>query len=595
MPVENLPVISAFYDVQRFTQFGSQDLANFYQVQGLATKGQNALYPTMGRRSVNVLGVNRLVFSSEPRAIFRSINYMYVFIGAQVYQIDRYFDVRVLTNPAFDRVTGEIWFDSLVAGDLVFCMFSADTEAGRKLFVIQEIANAPVMTLVTDNNAPPNPRFVTAFGNRFVVSVGDSQQFFLSVIGAGGNSYNPATVFQASPNNASLFASASGKIGQMATLHNQLFIFNDFTTDIWSNVPSAVFDVTFPWKLNTSYNFDYGIADPYSLDVDFGMMCWLAKNKNGLVAFMMSTGQNPQPISTQAVNVWIQRSQDVDSLGQFSSQRANGFLYQWENSVFYRVSTGDYIDYGDLDVASNALSLEYNFSAETWHRCIELNGERNRIQRHVFFNNRHLVTVQDEGAIYEMRGDIYHNEVRNTEQQNIQAPDAFIRLPMRYELVTRQIYQPDYSEFITDYVEIDFVFGDKTFYKSNAPFLDTTFIIDEQSPPGAPIYIVDETSEPGNEVFLVTQDGNTPSFDDNHYNQLFRPYIALLFSDDGGVTFHTADLREFSQLGQYRWRMRWYELGPSRNRVYKLVCVSSAPIVILGAVQSIRRASGGAN
>ena len=41
--------------------------------------------------------------------------------------------------------------------------------------------------------------------------------------------------------------------------------------------------------------------------------------------------------------------------------------------------------------------------------------------------------------------------------------------------------------------------------------------------------------------------------------------------------------------------MRWNELGTSRNRCYKLVCVSGAPIVILGAVRNTRRASGGAN
>jgi len=74
-----------------------------------------------------------------------------------------------------------------------------------------------------------------------------------------------------------------------------------------------------------------------------------------------------------------------------------------------------------------------------------------------------------------------------------------------------------------------------------------------------------------------------------------KPHIELYWSDDGGVTFQSADLREFSQLGFYRWRMRWYELGPSRNRCYKLVAVSSAPIVVLGACQSVRRSSGGAN
>ena len=168
---------------------------------------------------------------------------------------------------------------------------------------------------------------------------------------------------------------------------------------------------------------------------------------------------------------------------------------------------------------------------------------------------------------------------------------------MRYELTTPQIFEEDYSEFITNYIEIDFVFGDKDFYQYNAPFDNTAFLITEDpAPDGSPIYIIAEDPAPdGSPVFLIAEDGNTPSFSDIHYYDLFKPHIELYYSDDGGVTWLSADLRPFSQLGQYRWRMRWYELGTSRNRAYKLSCVSSAPVVVLGAVQDRERASGGAN
>jgi len=201
-----------------------------------------------------------------------------------------------------------------------------------------------------------------------------------------------------------------------------------------------------------------------------------------------------------------------------------------------------------------------------------------------------LVTVQDDPALYEMAGNIYHNELRNAAQSDPQATDAFLKYPMRYELVTQQIFLPDYSEFMDEYVEIDFVFGNKTFYQSTAPFLNAVFVVSEDSTPESPIYLVSEDDK-----FIITEDSNTPAFDDNHYNDLFKPHIELYYSDDGGETFTYADVRPFSQLGQYRWRMRWYELGCSRNRCYKLICVSSAPIVILGGVRNTRPVSGGAN
>ena len=245
---------------------------------------------------------------------------------------------------------------------------------------------------------------------------------------------------------------------------------------------------------------------------------------------------------------------------------------------------------GDLDIEQAANSVEFNFATGKWGRVIELNGERNRIQKHIYFNNIHLVIVQGDPAIYQMAGNIYYNETINSAQTNPQAPDAFLKFPMRYELVTRQIFLPDYSEFLDEYVEIDFVFGNQTFYRSNAPFLNTVFIVGENSTPDVPIYMLSETDQ-----FIITEDSGTPTFDDNHYFALFKPYVELYYSDDGGETFIYADVREFSPLGQYRWRMRWYELSTSRNRCYKLVCVSSAPIVILGGVRNTRRISGGSN
>lgn len=270
-------------------------------------------------------------------------------------------------------------------------------------------------------------------------------------------------------------------------------------------------------------------------------------------------------------------------------------MYQYENTIFYRASAGSYEDFGLLDKTESANAIEFNFSTNKWARVTELNGERNRIQKHIYYNNKHLVTVLGDNAIYDMAGNIYHNELRrpNTLPQDA---NAFAKYPMRYLLVTDHIFQEDYSEFITDYIEIDFVFGDKTFYKNNTAFLNAQFLISETpAPDGSPQYLIDESSINGEPVFLLGEEGNTPTFDDNHYNALFKPHIELYVSDDGGVTFWTADLRLFSPLGEYRWRMRWYELGVSRNRCYKLMAVSSAPIVILGAVQNIRRASGGAN
>jgi len=588
--IEQLPIF-CYYDVQRFTQFGAMDCANWYGIQVESGKKTQALYPAMGRQHVRFLNQNRLVFNSEPRAEYKSINYLYVVEGTSVYQYDRFYNRKTLGISV--ALGTPIWFATLAAGSTVYNMMTD----GNTIFLITESGASVTAVPITDPNAPGGsttggkPLYVAAFGNRFVVSKADTPEFYLSTINVTGGA--SACFSFGSPAQA-LFAQASGVIGQFAVLHNQLYIMCDFVTDVWANIITqiTVGSVTreFPWKLNSSYNFDFGIADPHSLSVDFGMMVWLAKNANGLVSFMMSNGQAPQDISSQAINVLLENSRNPDTTSPFLDTEVSGFLYQYENTVFYRVSAGVYEGSGDLDIDDNASCVEYNFEAQNWARCIELNGERNRIRKHVYFNNQHLVTVIGDPAIYAMAGNIYHNELRNENQADPQATDAFNKYPMRYELVTKQLFLPDYSEFVDEYVEIDFVFGNKTFYKSNAPYLNAVYIVDEDSTPESPIYLVTEDDK-----FIIAEGSNTPSFDDNHYNALFKPHVELYYSDDGGETYLPADVREFSPLGQYRWRMRWYELGISRNRCYKVVCVSSAPIVILGGVRNTKRVSGGAN
>lgn len=586
--IEQLPIF-CYYDKQRFTQFGSMDCANWYGIQVESGKKKQALYPAMGRQHIRFLNQNRLVFNAQPRVEFKSINFLYVVDGTTVYQFDRFYNRKVL--PISITLGTPIWWATLAVGTLVYNMMTD----GSKIYVIKEDGSSVTAEVVTDPNAPGGtttggkPLYVAAFGNRFVVSIKGTPDFYLSTINLSGTASTYFTI-----NGEALNARASGVIGQFAVLHNQLYIMCDFTTDIWANIITqiTVGSVTreFPWKLNTSYNFDFGIADANSLAVNFGMMVWLAKNADGLVSFMMSNGQTPQDISSQAINVLLENSSHPETLSPFLITEVDGFLYQYENTVFYRAAAGTFVGFGDLDIIDNANSIEYNFETQTWGRCIELNGERNRIQKHVYFNNTHLVIVQGDPAIYQMAGNIYHNELRNLNQINDQADDAFLKFPMRYELVTKQIYLDDYAEFSDEYVEIDFVFGNKTFYRSCAPFINTVFIVDERSTPTNPIYVVTEDDK-----FIITEGSNAPTFDDNHYCALFKPHLELYFSDDGGETFLPADLREFSPLGQYRWRMRWYELGCSRNRCYRLVCVSSAPIVILGGVRNTKRVSGGAN
>ena len=591
MPVKPLEMMN-FFDEQRFTQYSPQSCSNWYLVDTPSGKKGKALYPTMGRKHISSLGATLLNFSAQPRALFKSVSFAYAVVGGVIYQIQPNFSVAKISNSSFTSTSGDVFFAFLPVVQVPHANSYVQTTyvafvADNQMYIFNE-ANTGSFAKVTDPLAPPLPNAIAAFGNRFAVSSQGSTQFWLTQINLGGTTVDPTMIFNIA--GAAVFAQESGIIRQMGVLHNNLFIFTDYTTGIWSNTISTVTNAfassNFPWKKNTSYDFDYGIADPNSLDIDFGMMCWLGQNRNGLVQFLSSNGQSPQPFSTQAVNTLLQRIANYANPGtSLLTLETDGFLYQYEDTRFYRVSIGPYNDTNLLGFPSLASTLEYNFETQTWHKCTELNGQRNIVDNHVFYSNKHLVSCLGQKCLYDMSGRYYFNEL-----QDSGSPTGFIANPFRYENITPIIFEQDYSEFMTKYIQIDFVWGDGFLY-SQGPYDGVVFIIEEGTAGSNPTYMVAEDGV----TYIIKEGTQYPDPDSSTYAALFKPHIELYWSDDGGVSFNSADVLEFSQLGVYSWRMRWYQGGCSRNRVYKLICVSPVAIVILGAVQLVERASGGGN
>lgn len=584
MTIKALPIFGD-YDKQQFVQFNPSDLANWNLVENKQSKKGFALYPTMGRRHVRILDQNVLNFDNEPRIQYKSVRYQYVFEGDNVWRYDRSFNRIKLTVTNFQTTSGIIYFTYLVVPGYTLVAFTD----GLGMWVHNEATNNTVK--ITDSNLPAKPTALIAFGNRIAITGENSSQYVLSKVNLGplsGANIDPANCFTLSGGQLSAYETEN--IVNFAVLHNTLYVFLESTTSVWSNTPSTfpsvdgAATVQFPWRKNTTYNFDYGLAQPLAMDTDFGRMVWLGQNQDGLTQIVSSSGDQPIPISTKAIDILLERDAIADELSPFLAKDAELFLYQYQNTVYARLSAGKYFNFGVLDVEDEANSIEYNFDTKTWKRCIELNGERNRVQDHIYFADRHLVTVRGEKTIYEMSGQFFTNEVRNPDQDNVQAADAFIPEPFRYERVMQIVAEEDYGEFLTDFVQIDFVWGDRTFINSNDPFENTVFIIDEDGS-----FLVTESGE-----FIIEDGSNFPVIGSKTYYNWFKPSIELYVSDDGGVSYWPADVREFSQLGIYSWRMRWYQLGPSRNRVYKLIAVSPSPIVILGAIMDVRRASEGA-
>ena len=124
----------------------------------------------MGRQHLTSQGQNQLVFSTEPRLIFKSINYFYVVDGTQIFQYDKFFNQK--TMPIGISLTGNIWYSILTVQTLVYIVLTDET----KYYIITEDGTSVTMGIVIDPNAPGggnnpgSPAFVATFGNRIVIS-----------------------------------------------------------------------------------------------------------------------------------------------------------------------------------------------------------------------------------------------------------------------------------------------------------------------------------------------------------------------------------------------------------------------------------------
>src|ERR1041385_4259513 len=137
MLIQELPIF-CYYNKQRFTQFGSMDCANWYAVGVPDTKKNQALYPAMGRKHINFLNQNRLVFDDEPRTIFKTINFFYVVVGTRVFQFDKFYNQKLIGNVL---LTGSLWFDFLPVGNVVYGLLTDETN----IYLIKEDGSTTTM------------------------------------------------------------------------------------------------------------------------------------------------------------------------------------------------------------------------------------------------------------------------------------------------------------------------------------------------------------------------------------------------------------------------------------------------------------------
>lgn len=269
-------------------------------------------------------------------------------------------------------------------GTLATSSGCVDMAWGTTQLVIVDGPNGYVLTLATNAFAQiSDPAFygsdrVGYLDGYFIFSKPGSEEFYLSDL-------DNALVFDATDTAFAL--SSPDDIVSFVVAHSELFLFGDYTTEVWYDAAGADFLLA----KNKGANIEVGCIAAHSVrKIDNGIM-WIGRDRSGSGIVYRMTAYQPTRVSTVAVEEALQASTDLAS--------AVAWVYQKNGLTFWCV---------------NAPGLTstwcYEVSTGTWHeRCDEDElGQlaAGRVTHHCEAFGTHIVGDAD-GNVYELDESVY--------------------------------------------------------------------------------------------------------------------------------------------------------------------------------------------
>lgn len=340
--------------------FDAQRSINLYAVSDPKGAEVSALYGTPGLSLFAVAGTGpvrgELAASSNDRNFAVS--------GSGLYEI--FADGTTTLRGSLDGSAGTV-----TMADNGFQLGICD---GDKVYMLTYVGN--VFAKITDPDLPSSGGidFVDGY---FVVNENDTGKFYISGLYDG-------TTWAALD-----FASAESspdKLVRAVSFVGQLGLFGTNTIEIWRNTGDSVFPFS-----RISGATPIGCTSPYTiLSLDTSVF-WVGSNDQGSGVVYKAQGFTPTRISTNAIELILQKVTQPELLVAWS--------YQKQGHVFY-VITG-----ADLET-----SLVYDLSTQLWHETAYLNMgvfEQHLGSCAMYAFGKHLVGDRTNGNIYELSEDVY--------------------------------------------------------------------------------------------------------------------------------------------------------------------------------------------
>lgn len=347
------------YSKEEYVEFDPQETVNMFQVN--AVGGKKALFPSPGLslekgiefvQSPGAKGRNAYVFN----------DHLFANIGEAVYRCTQ--SGETLDHALIGAINTEIGY--VGTANLEDQLMFVDGVDGW----IWEPATSNFTQVTFGFDVEPIDVLVS--GNRFIILTPGKQWYFSD--DGTGLSWNIL--------NLNSFNNGD-KCVAGAVLKGRIYIMGQKSTEIWYDAGAAVD----PYR-PADPTIEIGCASAGSVAAAFDILVWLSKTDSGVGAVVATTGGQPNPISSQAIDTAI------DAIGDVSD--ASGYLYKNENGhTMYRISF----------TAGNK-SFEYDFNTKKWNTPQHAKKKdpegRHLGQKHAYFHSKHYVVDYSEPKMYEM-------------------------------------------------------------------------------------------------------------------------------------------------------------------------------------------------
>ena len=343
-----------------YQQAGNNQLENLFI-------SNNALFPTAGRKEVKFNG-QQIEFGQNIRGMFSSVLLDAILIVADdlLFTYDPTTGQKEILN-SLSPLEGSVNEISFAEGQFIsgtqLKKQIAICEYGVSLYVY-DVETSELHKVVLPQGVGANstirPGNVIYFDNFFIVNDIDTNRFYISAI-------NDALTW-----NQLQYSEIRSKTVALTVLETQLHIFGGDLTQIFYNAGTS----PFPFQPTTSISYEYGLLSEKSLASSFGIICWLAQNRNTSPLIVYTDGSGVKPISTENIDAFfIDRIKNV--------QDCRGYLYQESGHVFYT-----------LTFFSDNLTLTYDFFTQKFTSIREVTNGHSAVYDVINFKNDNYAFVR---------------------------------------------------------------------------------------------------------------------------------------------------------------------------------------------------------